>query len=251
MGRGAAADRAARYEPGGRSARARRETIMDRGSATASGAAPVPRPDLDQRSSGTDARASPRLEVGRRRGRAHRRHVPPDPDRRAAHALGLVLLERHAVLQLEARARTARGAGLRGRPRVVPPSGPEPLTAVLVTRRAASSALARSARLASPPRARASRVPASPPIPEATAGQLTGRLRRVPDSTVLIRAGVRRDALAAGRVELAEKPLAERPRVDREVARSRSHGEGRNAPCIAVPSAPSLRRGGDGERHVL
>ena len=153
---------------------------MDRGSAASSGAATVPRPVRGQRVAGAEDRARARLDGGPGGGRAHRRRVPPDPNRRATHALGLVLSTRHALLQLAARARAARGARLRGRARALSPPRPEPLGTVLGPRRATSPVLAPAARLAAGSRARASGVPSSRLIRRArcrraTAGYLTPR----------------------------------------------------------------------------
>lgn len=91
-------------------------------------------------------------------GRADRRRIPADPDRRAADTLGLVLSPRHALLQLAAGARAARGARLRGRARALPPVRSGPLDALLGARRTAPPALAPSARLAAPSWARTSGV---------------------------------------------------------------------------------------------
>jgi hypothetical protein len=65
---------------------------------------------------------------------ADRGLLPADPDRRAADTVGIVLCARHALLQLAAGARAARGARLRGRSRALPPARPRPLAAVLGSR---------------------------------------------------------------------------------------------------------------------
>ena len=155
MGRGAAAHRATGNESCRRPARARGDASVDGGSAASPGAATVPRPVRGQRVAGAEIRARARLDGGPGGGRAHRRRIPPDPDRRATHALGLVLSTRHALLQLAARARAAGGARLRGRARALSPARPEPLATVLGARRATSPALASTARLAAGPRTRA------------------------------------------------------------------------------------------------
>ena len=98
---------------------------LDRRAAAAPGAAAGAGAARGQRVGGAHRR--PGARFGRRRGggRAARGRLPADPDRRAAHALGLVLSTRHALLQLAARARAARGARLRGRARALPPARPD------------------------------------------------------------------------------------------------------------------------------
>ncbi len=134
---------------------------MDRGAAASPGAAPLPRPGRGHRVAGTCDHARARLDVGPEGGRAHRCRVPPYPDRRATHSLGLVLSARDALLQLAARARATRGAGLRGRARAVPSASPESLARVLGARRATSTALAPAARLAASARPRAPGIPSA------------------------------------------------------------------------------------------
>src|SRR4051794_13869259 len=82
--------------------------------------------------------------------------------------MGLLFSDRHALLQLAARAGAARGGRLRGRPRALPPARPQPLTIVLDAARAASPLLARPARLAARARGRAARVQAAGLRPSAS-----------------------------------------------------------------------------------
>ena len=159
LGRGATADRAPRDESGRRGAATRGEATMDRGTASAPGAATLPRPVRGQRVGGAYGCARARLDVGREPSRAHRRRVPPNPYRRSTHSLGLVLATRHALVQLAARTRSARGARLRRRARALSPARSEPLATVLDARRATSPALAPAARLAARQRTRAAGVP--------------------------------------------------------------------------------------------
>src|SRR4051812_13773717 len=90
-----------------------------------------------------------------------RRLLQRDPDRRPAHALGLVLPARSALVQLAARARALRRPRLRRRTRALPPARPESLAEVLAPRRTPSPRLARAARLAARARARAPRSQAA------------------------------------------------------------------------------------------
>ena len=159
MGRGATADSAPRDESGCRGAVARGETPVDHATASTPGAATLPRPVRCQRVGGACGCARTRHDGGREPGRAHRRRVRPDPYRRSTHSLGLVLATRHALIQLAARTRAARGTRLRRRARALSPAGSEPLATVLGARRATSPALAPAARLAARQRTRAPGVP--------------------------------------------------------------------------------------------
>ena len=76
VGRGAAADRAAWDEPGRGRALTRGEAPVDRGTATAPGAATGPRPVRGQRVRGAHGCPRARLGVGRGAGRAHRGRLP-------------------------------------------------------------------------------------------------------------------------------------------------------------------------------
>ena len=89
-------------------------------------------------------------------GRRARRHLRAHHAARPAQPLGLVLDERHAQLQLAARARAARRARLRRRARGLPPRRAQPRPGVLGARREAPPRLrrvegvARRARLGDP-----------------------------------------------------------------------------------------------------
>ena len=71
---------------------------------------PSPRAGAPRGERGGRARsgAAARLGAGGGGGRADRRLLPADPDRSPADAVGLLLAERHALLQLAARAGAAR-----------------------------------------------------------------------------------------------------------------------------------------------
>src|SRR5438552_4005886 len=131
---------------------------MDRARAREAGAATRDRSGRGRRGRGApggtrgrdDARGG-RVAVALRRAQANR-------DPRPANALGIVLVARHALVQLAARGRAVRRARLRRRARAMPPARGRPLEAVLGARRVASPRLARAARLASRTRARSPRV---------------------------------------------------------------------------------------------
>src|SRR5205823_7294202 len=93
-----------------------------------------------------------------RRGVRARRRGRADHDPSPTHALGLVLDQRDAVVQLATCARAARRSRLRRRPRALPPARPRPLAALLAARREPPAGVAAAARLADGARARAARV---------------------------------------------------------------------------------------------
>src|SRR5205085_2485426 len=139
-------------------------------------ARPRPRPArrrLGRRraSAGADRRGrrpvvSPRGAEADRRGRrvGGRAARPPATvarDSRPADALGLVLDERRALLQLAARPGAGSRAPLRRRPRALPPARAEPLAQLLAPRGGSDARLRARARLAPPPWPRAARLPAA------------------------------------------------------------------------------------------
>src|SRR3954469_11287025 len=141
-------------ESGRGGAGAARQAGLDREGAPAPGAAARTGAARRERVGGTHRSQGARLGRGRRRGRVARGLLPAYPDRRPAHAMGVVFSGRHALLQLAARAGALLGARLRGRPRALPLALPRPLAALLATRRGAPPALARATGLAARARAR-------------------------------------------------------------------------------------------------
>src|SRR5262249_49353688 len=111
------------------------------------------------RGRGAHRRARARDDGARGGGAGARRHVRAGADPRPAPAVGLVLRARPPLVQLAARARTARGARLRRRPRALPSARAEPLGPFLAARRLASPRVARAARLVDDERAGAACVP--------------------------------------------------------------------------------------------
>src|SRR6266480_3055712 len=77
---------------------------------------------------GSARRARARRDADRGGGTGARSRAEADSDPRPALALGVLFDARHAVVQLAPRACALRGAGLRRRPRAVPPAGAESLT---------------------------------------------------------------------------------------------------------------------------
>ena len=111
----------------------------------------------------------------RARGATARRSLRAHPDRRPAHALGLLLTDRDALVQLAPRPGAAARARIRRRARALPPARARPLAAFLAARRACASRLSRGAALASRPRARAAGRIRRLPAPDAGAGRAQGR----------------------------------------------------------------------------
>ncbi len=87
-----------------------------------------------------------------------------DRHRRPAHALGLVLAARAALLLLAADARAARGTRVRGRPRALPPAPPAPPALVLAHGRGGLAGPPRSGAVATRARARTAALPAGPGV---------------------------------------------------------------------------------------
>src|SRR5215211_9308503 len=94
----------------------------------------------------------------RRRGGPRRRSLSLALDPRAAHPLGVLLLDRRDELQLQPAPRPARDPRLRDRARGGAPPGPRPLRALLATPGLALRRLARARGLAAPAR------PGPPPV---------------------------------------------------------------------------------------
>ena len=100
-------------------------------------AAPRPRPAAADRGAGP-ARGSGSDRADRRgRSRRARRRVPANHAPRPAQQVGVVLGERHALVQLAARAGSPRRPRLRRRARGLPPRRAQPRRALLEARRAA------------------------------------------------------------------------------------------------------------------
>src|SRR6266404_4728899 len=127
---------------------------VDRAGTREATTAPTPRPARDFGDGRAPRCTRARDDARRGRGAGAWRRVQADRDPRPAHALGLVLAARNALVQLAARARAVRRARLRRRARGLPHPRAEPFAAVLEPRRDAPARLAGAPRLATQARPR-------------------------------------------------------------------------------------------------